>query len=167
MENRYFINPNAESICNVVAIVFLIVSIICALFCLLAGLASDAIVYGILGAVIFVIAGLVSWASLKVVVNISRSLYNITDALRAGLKQNGASSISGNINSNNNGVDDSAIQEESKPHFSVGQLVIVKATEEQFRITSIDDNGYYSEKYDKIFTDDEIEDFNVYWACKD
>ena len=64
-------------------------------------------------------------------------------------------------------MDDSAIQEESKPHFSVGQLVIGKATEEQFRITSIDDNGYYSEKYYKIFTDEEIGDFNVYWAGKD
>ncbi len=51
-----------------------------------------------------------------------------------------------------------------KPHF---QLVIVKATEKQFRITSINDNGYYSDKYDKIFTEDEIEDFDVYWACKD
>ena len=59
------------------------------------------------------------------------------------------------------------IHEEPKSHFSVGQLVIVKATEEQFRITSIDDNRYYSEKFDKTFTEDEIEDFDVYWACKD
>ena len=44
MENRYYVNPNAENVCNVVAIVFLIVSIICALVCLLAGLASDAII---------------------------------------------------------------------------------------------------------------------------
>ena len=167
MENRYYVDPNAENACNVVAIVFLIVSIICALVCLLAGLASDAIIYGFLGAVIFVIIGIVSWASLKVVVNISRSLYNINDALRAGLEPNGASTVSGNNNSNNPGVADSAIQEEPKSHFSVGQLVIVKANETQFRITSIDDNGYYSEKFDKTFTEDEIEDFDIYWACKE
>lgn len=167
MENRYYVNTNAENVCNVVAIVFLIVSIICALVCLLAGLASDAIIYGFLGAVIFVIIGIVSWASLKVVVNISRSLYNINDVLRAGMEQNGASTVSGNNNSNIMGLADSAIHEEPKSHFSVGQLVIVKATEEQFRITSIDDNRYYSEKFDKTFTEDEIEDFDVYWACKD
>ena len=165
MENRYYVNPDAENVCNVVAIVFLIVSIICALACLLLALFESA--YGLFGAIFFVIIGLVSWASLKVVVNISRSLYNINDALRAGLKQNGASTVSGNNNSNNPGVADSAIQEESKHHFSVGQLVIVKANEKQFRITSIDDNGYYSEKFDKTFTEDEIEDFDVYWACKE
>ena len=35
MENRYYVNTNAENVCNVVAIVFLIVSIICAVVCLL------------------------------------------------------------------------------------------------------------------------------------
>ncbi len=92
MENRYNVNPNAENVCNVVAIVFLIVSISCALICLFVGVAVNAF-FGILGAIIFVIAGLVSWASLKVVVNISRSLYNINDALRAGLAKKTDSAI--------------------------------------------------------------------------
>ena len=164
MENRYCVNPNAENVCNVVAIVFLIVSIICALASLIFALDGNA--FGILGAFIFIIVGVVSWASLKVVVNISRSLYNINDALRAGMFQNGASTVSENITLDYNDVADSAIQEKSTYRFSVGQLVIEKATENQFRITSIDDKGYYSEKYNKTFTEDEIEDFDVYWASK-
>ena len=163
MKNRYYVNPNAENVCNVVSIVFLVVSIICAFISLSAGFAADGVVYGILGAVICIIVGVVSWASLKVIVNISRSLYNINDAIRAGLIQNGVSSTTVKNESNNQTQNNSTVEKELNTRFSVGQLVIVKATEDQFRITSIDDKGYYSEKFDKTYSEDEIEDFDIYW----
>ena len=61
--------------------------------------------------------------------------------------------------------------ESIEKRFSTGQLVIVKDTEAQFRIDDImegKDGGflYYSSKFDKYFTEDEIEDFKAYWAGK-
>ena len=59
----------------------------------------------------------------------------------------------------------------STPKFEVSQLVIIKEDESQFRITKIhqsEEGGflYYSDKYNKSFKEDEIEDFKVYWNNK-
>lgn len=52
--------------------------------------------------------------------------------------------------------------------FSVNQLVIIKSNQDQFRVTSIkQENGkiqYYSEKFDTYYPEDELEDFDAYWA---
>lgn len=54
--------------------------------------------------------------------------------------------------------------------FAVDQLVIIKKTEDQFRITSVIEQGdeilYFSEKFNKNFSENEIEDFDLYWANK-
>ena len=54
--------------------------------------------------------------------------------------------------------------------FSAGQLVIVKSNEGQFRIDSVVQKGeefvYYSEKFNRDFSADEIEDFDKYWEAK-
>lgn len=60
---------------------------------------------------------------------------------------------------------------ESKNKFAAGQLVIVKENEDQFRIDDVTEgkNGgilYYSSKFDKYFTEEELEDFKVYWDSK-
>lgn len=56
------------------------------------------------------------------------------------------------------------------PKFEVGQLVIIKSNEDQFRIDSIIENDgeslYVSEKFHKDFYADEIEDFDEYWKAK-
>lgn len=154
---KYFpVNPSAESICDTVAVIFLTVFIICSVIALIAGLAMESFFIGILGAILFVIVGLVSWASLKVIVNISRSLYNITETLQEVYFPAGSESPQTIVSSDaNNGC-----------RFSIGQLVIVKNDERQFRISSINEDGYYSEKFDNTFTEDEIEDFDAYWAEK-
>lgn len=155
MKTPYAVNPSAESICDTVAVIFLTVSIICSVIALIAGLAMESFLIGILGAILFVILGLVSWASLKVIVNISRSLYNITETLQAVTPTTSVATQSTEQMDTTNGC-----------RFSVGQLVIVKNDERQFRISSINEAGYYSEKFDNTFTEDEIEDFNAYWAEK-
>lgn len=54
--------------------------------------------------------------------------------------------------------------------FSIGQLVIVKQDEAQFRISSIEEvEGsvrYFSGKLNKSFLEEEIEDFDIYWKKK-
>lgn len=55
--------------------------------------------------------------------------------------------------------------------FKKEQLVIVKSTENQFRIDSIeeDKNGnklYCSKRLNQYFSEDEIEDFDTYWNNK-
>lgn len=52
--------------------------------------------------------------------------------------------------------------------FGIGQLVIVKEDERQFRITlaARKDDGtmaYYSDRLNKYFDENELEDFNTYW----
>lgn len=155
MKTFYSVNPSAESICDTVAVTFLIVFIICSIITLIAGFAMDSALIGILGAILFVILGLVSWASLKVIVNISRSLYNITATLQDFTPTASVATQSTEQTDTVNGC-----------RFSVGQLVIVKKDERQFRISSINADGYYSEKFGKTFTEDEIEDFDAYWAEK-
>ena len=55
--------------------------------------------------------------------------------------------------------------------FTAGQLVIVKEDESQFRIDDVMENAdgsilYYSEKFNRYYPEDEIEDFKVYWDSK-
>lgn len=84
MKTPYSVSPSAEKVCDAVATIFLVVSILAAVILIIAGIfgGSDTAMVGIAGAAACIVVGLVSWASLKVVVNVSRSLYNITAALQ-------------------------------------------------------------------------------------
>jgi hypothetical protein len=54
--------------------------------------------------------------------------------------------------------------------FKIGELVIIKATEGQFRISNIKIEGdtvyYYSDKFQEGFKEQEIENFEKYWKDK-
>lgn len=65
---------------------------------------------------------------------------------------------------------DLALQSKDENGFCDGQLVIIKSNENQFRIKSIKEKDghlfYYSEKYERYYSADEIEDFEDYWRKK-
>lgn len=84
MKTYYSVSPSAEKVCDTVATIFLVISILAAVIFIIAGVLVDAdtLVVGLVGAAACIVVGLISWASLKVVVNMSRSLYNITAALQ-------------------------------------------------------------------------------------
>ena len=63
------------------------------------------------------------------------------------------------------------VSESDGNKYSVKQLVIIKDNEDQFRIDDVlkgEDGSfsYFSSKFNKYFTEDEIEDFNEYWVAK-
>lgn len=84
----YEVNPNAERVANGVAGFILVFSIIVGTICIILGivLASDYMPQAgipLVGAgVILILLGIVAWASIKLFVNISRSLYNINDSIQ-------------------------------------------------------------------------------------
>lgn len=62
-------------------------------------------------------------------------------------------------------------QKSLSPKFEVSQRVIVKEDESQFKIADVQKNEdgsvlYYSDWHNRYFTEDEIEDFKVYWSSK-
>ena len=87
MENRnkYSVSPGAENVVNVIAGIFLWGSIVAFVVTLVVGLylatsegeSAGWIVAGC--SVLLLPSGIISWAFLKVFVNISRSLYNINE----------------------------------------------------------------------------------------
>lgn len=167
---KYSVNPFAESVSSSVASIILAISIVVAIVVLVAGFAAgrENILLGIVGAAGIAAVGLISWASMKMLVNISRSLYNINDALREnGLipQQQTAAQNATSISAS-----EGTAKTDRKAEFSVGQLVIVLADESQFRIDEIKEDGgifcYYSKKFDKVFAENELEDFEVYWKKK-
>lgn len=164
--NQFQVNPTAENVGNAVAKVILTTFIILAIICFIAGLVglfSSSILTGailLLCSILVVTIGLICWAAIKIFVNISRSLYNINDILRQG-------------NVNNPQPKDAQIKQENYVEgakFQAGQLVIVKADESQYRINEvIPEDGkfkYFSKKFNKAFSADEIEDFDKYWKDK-
>lgn len=88
-ENRYSVNPAAESVCSAVAAILLTLFIIGAVVLIILGVVAFVdgdTTYGLIfcgGATICFIVGLFNWASMKMLINISRSLYNINDAIRS------------------------------------------------------------------------------------
>lgn len=86
---HYSVNPHAESVANDVAIAVLGVFIFIAAALFIGGVVAlnewDAI---IIGAILFVVSvlvaivGVICWTSIKITVNMSRTLYNIENAIR-------------------------------------------------------------------------------------
>ena len=85
MDGEYVVNPVAESTLNVVAVIVLVIGILAGLIILLAGILSDdslGLIYGLIaGPTTFVFSGLLPWACIKVVVNMSRNLHAIREEL--------------------------------------------------------------------------------------
>lgn len=161
MYREHEVNPAAETISSTVAAIVLIISLLLAFGLVIGGIFSlrDSEIGGILIAsgIVVGVAGVIMWASLKVIVNISRSLYNINELLFA----KGSKDIIGQTTPEATPVN---------TKFSVGQLVLAKEDESQFRVATIKvqdgENVYYSDKHDRFFKESEIEDFNSYWNTK-
>lgn len=183
--SEYEVNPTAENTVNTVASIILIVGIIIGVILLFGGFvmmgeAGAAAGWGvILTAVVTVIIGVVQWAFLKVLVNISRNLYNVNENIKnltlvpvSEAASKVASASSSNTSKGQSATAPNAEVEiaESPEKFSAGQLVIIKTDQRQFRIDSVyvQDGKYFywSEKFQKEFGEDEIEDFEKYWADK-
>ena len=90
-------------------------------------------------------------------VTISRIINNINDTLR----KNTAAIPDGVPAPMEKAGGQNENEEEKKAKFSAGQLVIIKENENQFRIDKVDCSGdrvrYYSGKYKRYYTEDEIE----------
>lgn len=85
---EYLVNPSAESILSSVAGVILAFGWVLAIIGIAVGIFAakeeGVIIYaiaGVVGGAIILFSFYVLWAQLKVIVNMSRSLYNINDAL--------------------------------------------------------------------------------------
>lgn len=86
--SKFPVDPKAETVLNVFAVVLLVIGIIGGFFCLIAGLVqlSDPYFGGVgwglvLTGIFIALIGLLQWAALKVLVNISRNLYNINASI--------------------------------------------------------------------------------------
>jgi hypothetical protein len=83
--STFSVNSKAESVLNVVANVLLVLGIIAGVVVLIGGAVSgdgDQVLAGMIaGPVMFVFSGLLPWACIKVVVNMSRNLHAIREEL--------------------------------------------------------------------------------------
>ena len=172
-KKNYSVNPNAENILNAVATIGLAIGWVLAIISIIVGIAvasqEEIVGYalvGILAGGVILLIAYITWAQLKVIVNISRSLYNINDAIIS----QAVAPVTGAV-ANTEGEPAKEQAEQAEGRFEVGQLVIIKSSEMQFRISEIKkENGitmYYSEKFNNWFTEEKIEDFDKYWAEKD
>ena len=88
-ENKYKVNPAAEGVCSAVASIVLWLFIIGAVVLLVLGIMSfsdydeETGFILIISSVVCILIGTFSWANMKMLVNISRNLYNINDAIRS------------------------------------------------------------------------------------
>lgn len=88
--SKYPVNPGAENTINAVATVLLVVGIVASVACAVFGFVAMAALgdpeawwIGIIAGALLLLASFVQWASVKVIVNISRSLYNINASIQA------------------------------------------------------------------------------------
>ena len=87
---KYSVNPNAENVLNGVAATILVIGWIFAVVGIIAGIAAAIdqgewfyALAGFLGGGLILLMFYIVWAELKVIINISRSLYNIQDELES------------------------------------------------------------------------------------
>lgn len=85
---KYSVNPNAENVLNGVAATILIIGWIFAIAGIVVGIAGAVeqgewiyALAGVLGGGFILLLFYIIWAELKVIINISRNLYNIQDEL--------------------------------------------------------------------------------------
>lgn len=88
--NRYNVNSIAEAVASTVASIILWLFIIIGFGAIIFGflfykektMEPEAIAVIIGSGIVVIISGILNWASIKMFVNMSRSLYNINDAIR-------------------------------------------------------------------------------------
>ncbi len=87
---KYSVNPNAENVLNGVAATILVIGWIFGIVGIIAGIAAAIdqgewfyALAGFLGGGLILLTFYIVWAELKVIINISRSLYNINDELES------------------------------------------------------------------------------------
>ncbi|MBR4213659.1 MAG: hypothetical protein IKR82_06890 [Bacteroidales bacterium] len=175
-ESAYEVNPVAESILDKFLKTVLVICIIIGVIGIFAAIiaatveSQSAFLWLIPVAILFVIMAGVFWAIGKVLINISRNLYNINDSLRANGKQLGEKPVVAK-KVEKQAETKSSLEKKEGEKFAVGQLVIIKEDERQFRVTSTfrKEDGtvsYYSDRLNKFFDEAELEDFDAYWAAR-
>lgn len=175
-ESPYEVNPVAESILDkflkAVLIICIILGVIGVFAVIIAATIANqsAILWFIPVVILFVITAGVFWAIGKVLINISHNLYNINTALRTNGKQPVEKPATAN-KAEKLAAEKPPLEKKEGEKFAVGQLVIVKADERQFRVTSTfrKEDGtvsYYSDRLNKFFDEAELEDFDAYWAAR-
>lgn len=175
-ESPYEVNPVAESILDKFLKTVLIICIIIGVIGVFAAIIiatteyQSAFLWLIPISILFVIIAGIFWAIGKVLINISRNLYNINDALRANGKPSVEKPASAK-QAEKPAAENPPLEKKEGEKFAVGQLVIIKKDERQFRVTSTfrKEDGtvsYYSDRLNKFFDEAELEDFDAYWAAR-
>lgn len=153
-EKQYYVNPFAESVGSVLAILVFIFTILISIGLIGGGiyLAQDGEItayYLIGGGAVLLVLGIISWAYLRIIVNISRSLYNINDAIRSqGIP-------------NDLGFVPHKQDPSKKSKFSIGDIAVIKKDGRKIKILDIvyqDDTPlYYGDSDTCYFHEDELE----------
>ena len=161
MSKEYRTNPLAESIGAAVAVIIFTFSVIAALILIVSGIFSISfeerigIAYIAAGLAVL-ISGTISWAGLKIIVNISRNLFNINEALRSH-----PTPASPQTQSNPPATKAQEAQKTQKSKFNIGDVVTVKKDMHQIRIIDVvvsdDTTLYFGDSDTCYFFEDELE----------
>ena len=161
MSKEYHTNPLAESIGSAVAIVIFTLSVISALILIVFGIASMSMdekmgIAAIAISLVVLISGVISWAALKIIVNISRNLFNINEALRSH-----PTLASPQAQPNPPAANARKAQGTQKSKFEIGDIVTVKKDKHQIKIIDVvvsdDKTLYYGDSDTCYFFEDELE----------
>lgn len=161
MSKEYRTNPLAESIGSAVAVFIFTLSVIAALVLIVIGVINMSIdgkmgIESIAIGLVVLISGAISWAALKIIVNISRNLFNINEALRLH-----PTLVSPQAQPNPPAANARKAQGTQKSKFEIGDIVTVKKDKHQIKIIDVvvsDDNTlYYGDSDTCYFFEDELE----------
>lgn len=164
-ESPYEVNPVAESILDKFLKTVLIICIIIGVIGVFAAIIiatteyQSAFLWLIPISILFVVIAGIFWAIGKVLINISRNLYNINDALRGGtIDEKKKSAKTGTVQK----VEQEKAKEEVKKEpFKEGQWVMIKATRVKFCIDKLVEEGgqirYYCSRLYTSFSADQLE----------
>lgn len=153
-EKQYYVNPLAESVGSVLATIVFIITMLVSFALIGFGVVQvqdgDFSGYYLMGGgIVLLVVGVISWAFLRIIINISRSLYNINDALR-----------SQNIMTETVFVPHKQ-DPSKKSKFSIGDTVMLKKDRRQIKILDIvfqdDQPLYYGDSDTRYFFEDELE----------
>jgi uncharacterized membrane protein len=153
-EKQYYVNPLAESVGSVLATIVFIITMLVSFALIGFGVVQvqdgDSSGYYLMGGgIVLLVVGVISWAFLRIIINISRSLYNINDALR-----------SQNIMTETVFVPHKQ-DPSKKSKFSIGDTVMLKKDRRQIKILDIvfqdDQPLYYGDSDTRYFFEDELE----------
>lgn len=184
-KSPYEVNPTAENVLDTVLKVFLVIGLVGAAITVIVAIGiSDkwnewAPLKALLPIAVFTaVAVFILWAVGKVMINISRNLYNINDALRGGAVEGAAEDVKEDT------VQEAVVQEPvqedveedvkedkeapSEPElvgtFKKGQLVMIKTSRVKFCIDKlVEEDGqikYYCSRLFTAYSEDQLEPYN-------